>query len=85
MPTTKLTLSVDQALIRDAKRMASAEGTSLSALISRQLSAMLAFRRRKKEFQIGPITRRATGLVKWPAGKTDRQVLEEALIERYRL
>jgi hypothetical protein len=34
---------------------------------------------------IGPITRRATGLVKLPPRKTDRKLVEEALEEKYRL
>ena len=84
MPMAKLTLSADRTLIRDAKKLAADEGTSLSSLISRQLSAMIAFRRGKhKEIPIGPITRRATGLAKVPAGKSYRELIEEALIDRY--
>jgi len=81
MPTTKLTLSVERGLIEEGKKLAAKEGTSLSAMFSRLLRAVLAERRR--EARPGPLTRKATGLVKLPESKTDREILTEALADRY--
>jgi len=33
--------------------------------------------------RLGPLTRKATGIVKLPPGKTDRELLEEALVEKH--
>lgn len=81
MPTTKLTLSVERALVEDSKKLAAEEGTSLSAIVSRLLRAVLA--QRRKEVRPGPLTRSATGLVKLPRGKSDREILIDALSSKY--
>lgn len=83
MRRTKLTLSADRELIRDGKKLATRYGTSLSSMFSRFLAAVLAGRRGK--FRPGPLTRKATGLARLPAGKTDRELLEQALGEKYGL
>jgi hypothetical protein len=81
MRTTKLTLSADKALVEEAKKLAAAEGTSLSSMVSRFLDAALKVRRKRDE--PGPVTRRATGLVKLPANRSDRELLEEALAGKH--
>ncbi len=81
MRMTKLTLSADKGLIEEAKELAAKEGTSLSSMFSRFLRAVLAGRR--KHPQAGPLTRKATGLVKLPANKSDRELLEEALADKH--
>jgi Family of unknown function (DUF6364) len=81
MPLTKLTLSADKALIKQAKELAVREGTSLSSMFSRFLRAVLAGNHKKH--RPGPVTRRATGLAKLPANKSDRELLEDALAEKY--
>jgi hypothetical protein len=86
MPTTKLTLSADKELIRQAKKLAEEEGTSLSSMFSRFLQAVL--RERRKPERLGPLTRQALGLAKLPPDKCHkdyRELLEEALTERYGL
>ncbi len=79
----KLTLSADREVIRQAKKLARENRTSISAMFARFIR--LAAIRGKVEEQLGPITRRATGLGRLPEGKTDREVLEEALMEKYGL
>lgn len=81
MRRIKLTLSADKALVAEAKKLASREGTSLSSMFSRFLDSLLAGSR--KTLRPGPLTRKATGLVKLPAGKTDRELLEEALAGKH--
>ena len=82
MRTTKLTLSADKDLVEEAKEHAEKEGTSLSSMFSRFLRAVLAGCRKRQP--PGPLTRKATGLVKLPASKSDRELLEEALAEKYK-
>ncbi len=82
MRMTKLTLSADRELVGEAKKLALAEGTSLSSMFARFLGARLSGRR--SEASPGPLTRKATGIVKLPTGRSDQAVLEEALTARYR-
>lgn len=83
MPMTKLTLSADKELVKRAKKLAAREGTSLSSMFGRFLQAVL--RQRDKTRRPGPLTAKATGLVRLPPGKSDRELLEEALSEKYEL
>ncbi|MFO8008583.1 MAG: DUF6364 family protein [Candidatus Brocadiia bacterium] len=79
----KLTLSMDEETIKEAKRLAAEQGTSVSAMFSRLVRAMA--HEPGKDIEIGPITRRASGLVQLPEGKTDKELLVDALTEKYGL
>ena len=81
MPMSKLTLSADRDLIKEAKRLASEEGTNLSALFSRLLRAMLHARAPRKG--LSPLTLKATGLVRLPGSASDEVLLEDALARKY--
>jgi len=78
----KLTLSADQDVIEKAKRLAEERGTSVSAMFS-QFVESVAGDAESAPPRLGPMTRRAIGLVKLPADKTDRELIEQALVERY--
>jgi len=82
MPTTKLTLSAEKPLIEDAKRLAAGRHTSVSAMFARFLKA-LAKAGGETTPELGPITRRASGIVRLPQGRSDRRLLEDALSDRY--
>ncbi len=77
---TKLTLSVDQAVIEKAKEIARANGTSVSSMFSRFIQSMA---NRPKDFKIGPLTRKLTGIAKLPPGKDYKEALTDALCEKY--
>jgi hypothetical protein len=83
----KLTLSADKAVIERAKRLAEERGTSVSAMFSQFIKGMSGSESSRRDQAgrrpIGPITRKARGLVKLPSDKTDRQLIESALRERY--
>jgi hypothetical protein len=81
MAMTKLTLSADDEVVAQAKRLAEESGTSVSSMFARFVTAAALEKARVEE--PGPLTRRATGLVTLPAGKSDRALIEEALAERY--
>ncbi len=80
----KLTLSADESVIEKAKLLAKEEGTSVSAMFERFVRLLLA-RRRAKDQTVGPIAQKATGMITLPRGKQARQILEEALAEKYGL
>lgn len=94
MTLTKLTLSADPKLIREAKKMARKRGSSLSSIVSGLLRDMLQTQRHQtllakdKPFEIGPLTRQLSGLIKLTpedAVKTDRELIEQAIAERHGL
>jgi hypothetical protein len=82
MPVTKLTLSADRPLIKEAKHLAAARNTSVSAIFGRLLKA-LAAAETARPAELGPVTRMASGLLALPKGRTDRSLLEAALGDRY--
>jgi hypothetical protein len=77
----KLTLSMDEETIQQAKRIAAEQGTSVSAMFSRLVHAM-AYKRGEK-IEIGPKTRSLTGIISLPEGKTWRDVVTDALMEKH--
>lgn len=79
----KLTLNADPEVIEQAHRLAKAHGTSVSSLFARFVQ-FLAQRERGRQ-PVGRLARSATGLVKLPRGKNEREVIEDALVEQYGL
>lgn len=81
MPSSKLTLSADKELIEQAKKLAAEYGTSVSAMFCRFVTAMTRARRTKE--LIGPLTRKATGILRLPPAQGDERLLEDALAAKY--
>lgn len=81
MRKTKLTLSADGDLVKAAKVFAGEQGTTLSSMFSRFLHALLS--RKRARIPYGSVTRKLSGIAKMPAAKSDREVLEEALAEKF--
>ena len=77
----KLTLSAEPEVIAEAHRIARSQGTSVSAMFAR-IVRLLSDRERER---LGPVTKRATGLIKLPKGKTEKDVLSDALAEKHGL
>ena len=82
MRKSKLTLTADPEIIRTAKRLAAARNTSVSALFSRVIES-LQNEQETPVSDLGPLTMKASGLVSLPAGRTDRDLLAEALMEKH--
>ena len=82
MGTMKLTLSAPEDVIRDAKRIAAENKTSVSAMFTRFLSAV-AQPDVERDTALGPVTLEATGIVRLPRKRTERQLLEDALEDKY--
>ena len=81
LTVTKLTLSVEEDVVEKAKQIAEANKTSVSAMFSQFIRSIANSRARKLE--IGPLTRKATAIAKLPPGKDYKEVLTDALIEKY--
>lgn len=78
---TKLTLSIDEAVVAKAKQIADANNTSVSAMFSQFVQSLAA--PRKRPAKIGPLTRKLSGIVKLPPNKDYKELLVEALMERH--
>jgi hypothetical protein len=84
MKKNKLTLSADPELVQLARRIAAERRTSISALFDRLFRAMDRAARANGS-ELGPLTRKVSGIVQLPPGKSDRTLLEEALADRFEL
>lgn len=78
---TKLTLSAEKEVIRQAKKIAAENGTTVSALFSNILRAMS--RTSGEQEPPAPLTQKATGLICLPRGPEDGRLLEDALAAKY--
>jgi len=78
----KLTLSADKDVIDKAKQLAETRGTSVSAMFSQFVESLTSAETSGPE-RLAPLTRKAIGLVNLPTNKTDRELIEAALVERY--
>lgn len=83
MAATKLTLSAEKEVVRKARMLARRRRTSVSAMFSRLVLLMASREGRRPEERLGPVTRKALGMASLPPGKSDRELLEEALMERH--
>ena len=78
---TKLTLSVDETVVQKAKEIADTHNTSVSAMFSQFVQSMAEQRTRKPK--VGPLTRKLSGIVKLPPNKDYKELLAEALMDKY--
>jgi len=83
MARIKVTLRAEEKLVKRAKELARQQQTSLSAMFEGYLESWI--RNHDGNQEIGPLTRQMTGLAKVPEGKSDRELIEEALAEKYGL
>jgi hypothetical protein len=79
----KLTLSADDDVVREARRLAKRNKTSISAMFSRFVRGMAKPKKTAVVIPPDSITARVTGIISLPKGKTPRDVLTEALMEKY--
>ena len=79
----KLTLSVDEDVVRKAGKIARENGTSVSAMFSRFVESMAAGR--GSPAKSGPLTRKLSGIVELPPDKSHEDLLTEALADKYGL
>lgn len=82
--TAKLTLSIDANIIEKAKKYAKKEGKSLSAMVEDYL-AFSVNDVPDTETEYTALVKKLAGSLKMelPKDKTDKELLQEALVERY--
>jgi hypothetical protein len=80
---TKLTLSAEEGVVRQAKRLAKERKTSVSAMFERFV--LSAAGGQPVERPIGRLTRKATRVLSVRGKKSERELVEEALLEKYGL
>jgi hypothetical protein len=79
----KLTLSIEEPVVEKAKQIAEANQTSVSAMFSQFVESMAADR--AGPVKIGPLTRKLTGLMKLPPGKDYKDLVADALMDKYKI
>jgi hypothetical protein len=82
MPVVKLTLSAEKDLVAEAKTFAARRKTSVSAMVSGFLRSLSRLEGGPAA-SLGPITRRASGIVKLPPGRSDKDLVADALVAKY--
>ena len=79
---TKLTLTIDSNIIKEAKKYAEQRRISLSKLVEFYFSSLTNSSTKNTE-KLPPITSALYGMVKNVKVTNDRKVLEDALIDKY--
>ena len=86
--STKLTLTVDKAVIEEAKKYAKSQGRSLSNIIEEYLKALVEPQdaELEKNIELSPIVKALWGSVKVPNKDFDyKEVVQEELLKKYGL
>ena len=79
--TTKLTLTIEQGVIKKAKTYAQKKGRSLSGLVENYLRSLAS--KENKNDDISPRVRRLTGSIKLPKNFDYKKTLEQELLKKY--
>lgn len=79
--TTKLTLTIEQRVIKSAKRYAQKKGRSLSDLVENYLRTLSSGEDPKEE--ISPRVKRLVGSIKLSKNFVDKKSLGDAIISKY--
>ncbi len=76
---TKLTLTLDSKIIKTAKAYAKKNNMSLSGIVELYFKALSSGNNDK----ISPITKELSGIARFTATKSDKELLKEALTKRF--
>jgi uncharacterized protein Veg len=83
----KLTLNIEQTVIENAKIYAKNQKRSISKLVEEYLSAISLQNNKANEnseyVSLGPITKELAGIIKTKKDVTYKDILTEALMEKY--
>ena len=81
---SKLTLSINQMVIDEAKEYAKSSGKSLSSIVEEYLKSLTKTEKSKKKKTSTELVRELKGSVKLPADFTSyKEILQDALVEKY--
>jgi len=79
---TKLTLALDESVVRKAKKYAIEQKISLSKLVEFYFSSLVS-ESHPEQHNLPPITAELAGMIKAKALKGDKELLTDTLIEKY--
>ena len=81
---SKLTLSINQMVIDEAKEYAKSSGKSLSSIVEEYLKSLTKTEKSKKKRASMELVRELKGSVKLPEDFTSyKEILQDALVEKY--
>ncbi|MCO6490735.1 MAG: hypothetical protein J5I98_20125 [Phaeodactylibacter sp.] len=81
---SKLTLSINQMVIDEAKEYAKSSGKSLSSIVEEYLKSLTKIEESKKKKTSMELVRELKGSVKLPEDFTSyKEILQDALVEKY--
>jgi hypothetical protein len=81
---TKLTLNIDQNVIKNAKMYAKRQKRSVSKLVEEYLSSISSSTNEKIGYNsLGPITKELVGIIKVKGKMNYKELLTDALIEKH--
>lgn len=78
----KLTLSMDDKVIEQAKEIAARNNTSVSTMVSGFIRAITT--QQKKRVKLGHLTRQMSGIVKLDEDQDYKELISETLSEKYK-
>lgn len=78
----KLTLSLNQSIIENAKIYAKANNISLSKLIESYLATLT--RKTKKKSEITPLVKSLSGVIELPTDFDEKEAYSEYLMKKYK-
>ena len=81
---SKLTLSINETVIDEAKEYAKSSGKSLSSIVEEYLKSLTKIEKSKKKKTSMELVRELKGSIKLPEDFTSyKEVLQDALVEKY--
>lgn len=82
--SSKLTISVNETVVAEAKRYANSQGRSLSSLIEEYLKSLVSREKRDSEFEVSPIVKSLWGSVKAiPKGSDYKEIIGDEIASKY--
>ena len=80
---TKLTLSIDENIVAEAKEYAKESGKSLSKIIEGYLKGLKNKKKTHKQDELPPVLKRLHGCIKTDDTRDYKEIYKEALMEKY--
>ncbi len=81
--STKLTLSIDENVVAEAKEYAKESGKSLSKIIEGYLRGLKNKKRNVKQDELPPVLKRLHGCIKIEDSREYSEIYRNALVEKY--
>ncbi len=82
--SSKLTISVNETVVSEAKKYASSQGRSLSSLIEEYLNSLVTREKEEADFEVSPIVKSLWGSVKTIPKESDyKEIIGDEILKKY--